>query len=82
MKIGTCGLALGISSSSGRQHAIPRLLRGGGPIIPAVWPFVFITIACGAISGFHASSLGTRPRCLNGKPGHVIGYGSMLSKAS
>ncbi|MBP1763947.1 MAG: cstA [Firmicutes bacterium] len=67
MKIGTIGLlAFGILVV---QPAIQfpmttRFISGGGPIIPGpLWPYVFITIACGAISGFHSLiSSGTTPK--------------------
>jgi carbon starvation protein len=44
--------------------ALTPYIFGGGPIIPGrVWPFVYITIACGAISGFHALiASGTTPK--------------------
>lgn len=46
--------------------AITQYLNGGGPIIPgSVFPFVFITIACGALSGFHAIiGTGTTPKMI------------------
>jgi len=56
-------------------------VNGGGPIIPGkLFPFVFITIACGAISGFHALvSSGTTPKMLDKESdARLIGYGSML----
>ncbi len=47
---------------------------------PAVWPFLFITIACGAVSGFHSLvASGTSPKQLSSEPdAHFVGYGSML----
>ena len=54
---------------------------GGGPIIPGkVFPFLFITIACGAISGFHALvSSGTTPKMLDRERDALpVAYGSML----
>jgi carbon starvation protein len=54
---------------------------GGGPIIPGkLFPFLFITIACGAISGFHALvSSGTTPKMLNKETDALpIAYGAML----
>jgi len=47
---------------------------------PAVWPFLFITIACGAVSGFHALvASGTSPKQLSREPdARFVGYGSML----
>ena len=56
-------------------------VRGGGPVIPGkVYPFVFITIACGAISGFHALiSSGTTPKMIKKETdARMIGYGGML----
>jgi carbon starvation protein len=56
-------------------------VKGGGPVIPGkVYPFVFITIACGAISGFHALiSSGTTPKMIAKETDtRPIGYGGML----
>jgi carbon starvation protein len=56
-------------------------VSGGGPVIPGkVYPFVFITIACGAISGFHALiSSGTTPKMIARETdARPIGYGAML----
>jgi carbon starvation protein len=56
-------------------------IYGGGPIIPGkLFPFVFITIACGAISGFHALvGSGTTPKMINNELDiRPIGYGAML----
>jgi carbon starvation protein len=53
----------------------------GGPVVPgAVFPFVFITIMCGAVSGFHALvSSGTTPKMINKETdARMIGYGAML----
>jgi carbon starvation protein len=59
-------------------------IHGGGPIIPGtLFPYLFITIACGAISGFHALvSSGTTPKMLM-KESHIkpIAVGSMLAEA-
>src|SRR2546428_4879776 len=63
---------------------LPRVtgfIAGGGPIIPGpVFPFVFITIACGAISGFHSLiATGTTPKMLDKESDtRPIGYGAML----
>ena len=57
---------------------------GGGPIIPGPWwPYVFITIACGAISGFHALiGSGTTPKMIEHESEiTMIGYGAMLTEA-
>src|SRR5881628_3387592 len=61
--------------------ALTPFTAGGGPVIPGkVYPFVFITIACGAISGFHALiSSGTTPKMIAKETdARMIGYGGML----
>lgn len=61
--------------------AFTPFTHGGGPVIPGkLYPFVFITIACGAISGFHALiSSGTTPKMIaKESDARLIGYGSML----
>ncbi len=84
MKIGTIGfLILGILWVHPPLHqpAWSLYVHGGGPIIPGkVFPFVFITIACGAISGFHALvGSGTTPKMIsNERDIRPIGYGAML----
>jgi carbon starvation protein len=61
--------------------AFTRFIDGTGPIFAGtIFPFCFITIACGAISGFHALiSSGTTPKMI-AREGHIlpVGYGSML----
>ena len=64
-----------------QMPAITPFVSGGGPVIPGkVYPFVFITIACGAISGFHSLiSSGTTPKMIaKESDARMIGYGSML----
>lgn len=84
MKIGTiAALVIGVIVVDPliRMPAITEFIHGGGPIIPGkVFPFVFITIACGAISGFHSLvSSGTTPKMLNNESeARMIGYGAML----
>lgn len=61
--------------------AVTSYVHGGGPIIPgAVFPFLFITIACGAISGFHSViASGTTPKMISNENDiPFIGYGAML----
>lgn len=61
--------------------AFTTFVHGGGPIVPGkVWPYVCITIACGAISGFHCLiSSGTTPKLIaSEKDIRMIGYGAML----
>ncbi|MFI5176411.1 MAG: carbon starvation protein A [Terriglobia bacterium] len=84
MKIGVVvALILGvmIAHPDLKMAALTKFVHGGGPIIPGkVYPFVFITIACGAISGFHALiGSGTTPKMIS-KESHIrpIGYGAML----
>jgi len=61
--------------------AFSTFIGGGGPIIPgALFPFVFITIACGAMSGFHGLiGTGTTPKMIDKESDiRPIGYGAML----
>ena len=63
---------------------VTAYIHGGGPIIPGkVWPFVCITIACGAISGFHSLiGSGTTPKMIDNESDiRFIGYGAMLVEA-
>src|ERR1044072_6386757 len=84
MKIGTVAfLILGVIFVAPHLHmpSTTPFVAGGGPIIPGkLYPFVFITIACGAISGFHALiSSGTTPKMISKESdARMIGYGSML----
>ncbi len=84
MKIGTIVmLGFGILWVNPVIHmpAFTNFMNGGGPIIPGkAWPFVCITIACGAISGFHSLvASGTTPKMINNEADiRLIGYGSML----
>src|ERR1019366_2642607 len=67
-----------------QMPATTRFIDGTGPLFAGkVFPFVFITIACGAISGFHALiSSGTTPKLIeNEKDARFIGYGAMLSES-
>jgi carbon starvation protein len=64
--------------------AITDFAAGGGPIIKGkLFPFLFVTIACGAISGFHSLvSSGTTPKMLDKESdARMIGYGAMLCEA-
>jgi len=84
MKIGTIFLlAVGVMAIAPNIQMPPvtRFAHGGGPIIPgSLFPFMFITIACGAISGFHALiASGTTPKMLmNETDIPFIGFGAML----
>jgi carbon starvation protein len=87
MKIGTIGaLVIGvlIVNPELQMPAFSQYTGGGGPIIPGpLFPFVFITIACGAISGFHALiSTGTTPKMVDKESDmRPIGYGAMLCES-
>ncbi len=64
-----------------QMPAITEWVGGGGPIIPGkVFPFIFITIACGALSGFHAViGTGTTPKMIaSEREIAFVGYGAML----
>ena len=84
MKLGTIGaltFAVLIVNPELHMPLFTRFVDGGGPIVPGkVFPFVFITIACGAISGFHALiASGTTPKMISRESDcRVIGYGAML----
>lgn len=83
MKLGVIGLlAIGVILMA-PEIQMPRLtefIHGGGPIIPGpLFPFLFITIACGAISGFHSLvSSGTTPKMIARESQALVGYGAML----
>ncbi len=87
MKLGTIALlAIGIFIVNPhiQMPAVTEYVKGGGPIIPGkVWPFVCITIACGAISGFHSLvASGTTPKMINKESDiRMIGFGAMLTEA-
>lgn len=87
MKIGTIVLLAGgifIVNPHIQMPAVTPYIHGGGPIIPGkVWPFVCITVACGAISGFHALvASGTTPKMINKESDiRLIGFGAMLVEA-
>lgn len=83
-KIGTIFmLAIGviIVNPELKMPALSEFASGGGPIIPGpLFPFCFITIACGAISGFHSLiSSGTTPKMIDKESDiRPVGYGAML----
>ena len=61
-----------------------QFVHGGGPIIKGkLFPFLFVTIACGAISGFHSLvSSGTTPKMIDKETdARFIGYGAMLCES-
>ncbi|MDN8540091.1 carbon starvation CstA family protein [Erwinia sp. BC051422] len=87
LKIGVIvGLAIGIlfAMPEMKMPAVTRFIDGSGPVFAgSLFPFLFITIACGAISGFHALvSSGTTPKLIE-RESHIrmIGYGAMLMES-
>ncbi|AMW79266.1 carbon starvation protein A [Acinetobacter sp. TGL-Y2] len=87
LKIGVIsGLAIGIlfAMPELKMPAVTHFIDGSGPVFSgSMFPFLFITIACGAISGFHALvASGTTPKLVNNeKDIRVIGYGGMLMES-
>jgi carbon starvation protein len=87
LKIGTMVLlAVGILAVQPdlKMPAVTRFIDGTGPVWSgSLFPFLFITIACGAVSGFHALiSSGTTPKMLeNENQIRMIGYGAMLTES-
>jgi len=87
LKIGTIlGLAIGIVIVAPhiKMPALTKFVDGSGPVwAGSLFPFLFITIACGAVSGFHALiSSGTTPKLLeNESQARFIGYGAMLMES-
>ena len=87
LKIGTIvALAIGIYVVAPRLNMpdVTRFIDGTGPVFSgSLFPFLFITIACGAVSGFHSLiSSGTTPKMIESE-GHIrmIGYGGMLMES-
>lgn len=87
LKIGTIlALAIGIVivAPTLEMPAVTQFAQGNGPVWSgSLFPFLFITIACGAVSGFHALiSSGTTPKMLeNETHARYIGYGGMLAES-
>ena len=87
IKVGTVlglGLAIVLTLPTLRLPALTRFVDGTGPVFAGgLFPFCFITIACGAISGFHALvASGTTPKMLDRESdARVIGYGAMLMES-
>ena len=87
LKIGTVVLlAIGILvvMPDLRMPALTQFVDGTGPVFSgALFPFLFITIACGAVSGWHSLiASGTTPKLLvNERDARLVGYGAMLVEA-
>jgi carbon starvation protein len=88
LKVGTIiGLAIGIAITMPVLHmpSITRFIDGTGPVFAGgLFPFLFITVACGSVSGFHALvASGTTPKMLQSEPqARLIGYGAMLTESA
>ena len=88
LKLGTVfllAIAVVIMSPEIKMPAVTQFTDGTGPIFGgSIFPFVFITIACGAISGFHALvASGTTPKLIGTESDvRLIGYGSMVLESS
>ena len=83
MKLGVVfllGFGVILMAPTVEMPRVTRFASGGGPIIPGtLFPFLFITIACGAISGFHSLvSSGTTPKMIEQESQATVGYGAML----
>jgi carbon starvation protein len=86
MKIGTVaamGIAIIVLAPTLKMPALTKFIDGTGPVVAGpLFPFVFITIACAAVSGFHSLiSSGTTPKLLM-RESHIrtIGYGAMATE--
>mgnify|MGYP002987326100 CR=1 FL=1 len=75
------GVALGIFT---KGYEIPEIWNNFANLHPQgtpIWSFMFITVACGAISGFHATQSPLMARCMKSeKQGHFVFYGAMVSE--
>lgn len=87
LKIGTIALlalAIMLAAPMLRMPALTQFVDGTGPVFQGnLFPFLFITIACGAVSGWHSIiASGTTPKLLaNEREATMVGYGGMLMEA-
>ncbi|MGN6280802.1 carbon starvation CstA family protein, partial [Frateuria sp.] len=87
LKIGTIALlalAIFLAAPTLQMAAVTRFIDGTGPVFQGdLFPFLFITIACGAVSGWHSIiASGTTPKLLaNEGEARLVGYGGMLMEA-
>lgn len=87
LKIGTIlalAIAIVLVAPKIKMPALTQFIDGSGPVWSgALFPFLFITIACGAVSGFHALiASGTTPKMIeNEMHARLIGYGGMLAES-
>lgn len=81
--VGALGVVVAILAPQLQMPALTRFIDGSGPVFAGpVFPFCFITIACGAISGFHCLvASGTTPKLLASEGDiRVVGYGAMITE--
>jgi carbon starvation protein CstA len=87
LKVGTVALlavAIFLAAPDLQMPALTRFVDGSGPVFSGkLFPFLFITIACGAVSGWHSLiASGTTPKLLrNEGEARLVGYGGMLTEA-
>jgi carbon starvation protein CstA len=87
LKIGTIlllAIAIVFAAPYLQMPAVSRFIDGTGPVFQGQWfPFLFITIACGAVSGWHSIiASGTTPKLLSNEgEARMVGYGGMLMEA-
>ena len=87
LKVGTVALlalAIFFAAPYLKMPAVTKFIDGSGPVFSGnLFPFLFITIACGAVSGWHSMiSSGTTPKLLrNESEARLVGYGGMLTEA-
>jgi carbon starvation protein len=87
LKIGTIALlalAIFLAAPTLQMPAVTKFIDGSGPVFSGhLFPFLFITIACGAVSGWHSIiASGTTPKLLaNESEARLVGYGGMLMEA-
>ena len=87
LKIGTVALlaiAIFVAAPTLQMPAVTRFVDGSGPVFQGnLFPFLFITIACGAVSGWHSIiASGTTPKLLSNEgEARMVGYGGMLMEA-
>jgi carbon starvation protein CstA len=87
LKIGTVAMlaiAIFLTAPDLKMPALTKFVDGSGPVFAGkLFPFLFITIACGAVSGWHSLiSSGTTPKLLrNEGEARLVGYGAMLTEA-
>ncbi len=77
------GAAMGGIIFSGGRYTIPELsLQNLHPDGTPVWPYMFITVACGAVSGFHATQSPMIAKCIRSeKEGRAVFYGAMIGES-